>query len=191
MHALRSIRRNGFVTLSGFRAGHENNVHSHPKNPRMLLSLATATGSLILFSTDTTAHTQPRLIPPKILDEKSKKRHLKMIDELKHACETIRSSVVETLNISHRTNRRGVDAASLNLMVQMIHTKEEYCETILAIVSHLLLCHRVQRTNFESEGDYVHALKAHHAVLVAATKTKEACDENACDEEEDNCSRDR
>lgn len=43
------------------------------------------------------------------------------------------------------------------------------------------LCQRVKKDIFDSEKDYVDALKAHHAVMQAAMKAKQTVDPSACD----------
>lgn len=43
------------------------------------------------------------------------------------------------------------------------------------------LCQRDKKDVFSSDGDYVDALKAHHAVLQAAMKAKQSMDVAACD----------
>lgn len=43
------------------------------------------------------------------------------------------------------------------------------------------MCQRVKKDIFDSEKDYVDALKAHHAVMQAAMKAKQTVDPSACD----------
>lgn len=45
----------------------------------------------------------------------------------------------------------------------------------------VLKCQRVKKEVFKSDGDYVEALKAHHAVMQCAMKAKQSMDTAACD----------
>ena len=48
-------------------------------------------------------------------------------------------------------------------------------------MSERCLCRRVTREAFDSDGDYVAALRAHHAVMRAATECKRSADARAAD----------
>jgi hypothetical protein len=43
------------------------------------------------------------------------------------------------------------------------------------------LCQRIKRPEFETEEDYLQALKIHHNVMQAAMKAKQSMNEAACD----------
>lgn len=73
------------------------------------------------------------------------------------------------------------DLQSLNQIVRWINTKEDHCAKIIAAISEYCLCQRVKKEVFSSDGDYVDALKAHHAVMQAAMKAKQTVDPAACD----------
>jgi ubiquitin len=100
------------------------------------------------------------------------------VAEIRQACETIRKSMVQTCQL-HATIH--TDPLSMNQMVRWITTKEEHASKIIKIVSEYCLCQRVKPEVFAKEGDYVEALKAHHAVMQAAMKAKQSVDEKVCD----------
>ena len=60
-----------------------------------------------------------------------------------------------------------------NQMVRWITTKEEHASKIITKISEYCLCQRVKKEIFESEKDYMDALKAHHSVMQAAMKCKQ------------------
>ncbi len=62
-------------------------------------------------------------------------------------------------------------------MTRWVNTKEEHCKKIIELVGEYCLCQRVKTTGvFASDADYVEALKAHHAVMQAAMKSKQTVD---------------
>lgn len=74
------------------------------------------------------------------------------------------------------------DALSFNQMTRWVMTKEEHCCKIITLVSEYCLCQRVKTSGvFATEGDYIDALKAHHAVMQAAMKAKQTVDSAAAD----------
>jgi ubiquitin len=92
---------------------------------------------------------------------------------------TIRKAMVQ-INELHAA---GMNPQSLNQMTRWINTKEEHACKIIAKVSEYCLCQRCKTDGsvFKTEQDYVDALKAHHAVMVAAMKCKQTVDTAACD----------
>ena len=72
---------------------------------------------------------------------------------------------------------------NFNQMTRWVMTKEQEADKLITLVSNYCLCQRVKNDGkvFESEGDYVDALKAHHAVMQSAMKTKQTVDVAACD----------
>ena len=59
-----------------------------------------------------------------------------------------------------------------------MNTKEEHCKKIISLIAEYCLCQRVKplgdpKCPFTSEQDYIGALQAHHAVMMAATKCKQ------------------
>ena len=132
--------------------------------------LVSAVGAVYLLSTDrkTQNHCQ---VPCGIFDDPA------MVSEIKQACATIRKAISESANL-HPQFRSG--PLAINQMVRWINTKEEHCDKIISIVSEYCLCQRVKSANFNSEADYLQALKVHHIVMQAAMKAKQSMDEGAC-----------
>jgi small subunit ribosomal protein S27Ae len=99
-----------------------------------------------------------------------------MVAELKQHAVTIRKAMVQSTDL-HSAG----DLLSLNQLVRWINTKEDHCSKIISAVGEYCLCQRVKKDVFPSDADYVEALKAHHAVMVAAMKAKQTMDPAACD----------
>ena len=68
------------------------------------------------------------------------------------------------------------DLLAMNQMIRWINVKEEHADKIIKLVSEYCLCQRVKKEVFKSDEDYVFALKAHHATMQAAMKTKQSVD---------------
>ena len=71
-------------------------------------------------------------------------------------------------------------------MTRWVNTKEEHCGKIITTISEYCLCQRVKPIGapgcpFGSEGDFMDALKAHHAVMTNAMKAKQTVDVAQCD----------
>jgi len=101
-----------------------------------------------------------------------------MVAQIKEACDTIRKAMVQS-NELHAT--LASSPLSLNQMIRWINTKEEHADKIISLVSEYCLCQRVKKEVFASDGDYVDALKAHHAVMQCAMKAKQSLDVAAAD----------
>jgi ubiquitin-small subunit ribosomal protein S27Ae len=101
-----------------------------------------------------------------------------MVAELKEAAATIRKAIVQSTEL-HSTV--GTDLLAMNQMVRWISVKEEHATKIIDKVASYCLCQRVKKEVFKDDKDYVDALKAHHAVMQAAMKTKQVLDVAACD----------
>merc|ERR1719401_384730 len=77
-------------------------------------------------------------------------------------------------------------ALNINQMTRWVNTKEEHAGKIISLVSEYCLCQRVKplgdpknpdpKSPFKSTEDYVSALQAHHAVMLAAVKCKQTVD---------------
>ena len=98
-----------------------------------------------------------------------------IVAEIKQASETIRKSMIQS-NDLHSGLVAQTTAQSLNQMIRWVNTKEEHCSKIITLVSEYCLCQRVKKEVFESEKDYLDALKAHHAVMQGAMKCKQSVD---------------
>jgi len=103
-----------------------------------------------------------------------------IVAEIKQAAATIRKAMVQS-NELHTGLSSDATAQSLNQMIRWVNTKEEHASKIITQVSEYCLCQRVKKEVFESEKDYVDALKAHHAVMQAAMKCKQSVDTAAAD----------
>ena len=73
-------------------------------------------------------------------------------------------------------------AQNFNQMTRWVNTKEEHACKIITTIAEYCLCQRVKPVGvFATDGDYVDALKAHHAVMQAAMKSKQSVDAAAAD----------
>ena len=75
----------------------------------------------------------------------------------------------------------GSDALAMNQMTRWLLTKEEHANKIIHLVAEYCLCQRVKTEIFATDEEYVQALKAHHAVMQCAMKTKQQMNTAACD----------
>jgi len=73
------------------------------------------------------------------------------------------------------------DAASFNQATRWVMTKEAHAGSLMTTLGEYMLAQRVKPDLFEGEKEYLEALKAHHAALQAAMKTKQVVDLSACD----------
>merc|ERR1712216_347247 len=67
---------------------------------------------------------------------------------------------------------------NFNKVVRMTNTKEEHSGVIIKLVTEYCLAQRVKpvgapKSPFKSEAEYIEAVKAHHAVLLAAVACKQ------------------
>merc|ERR1712045_446026 len=74
-----------------------------------------------------------------------------------------------------------IDALAINLMTRWVNTKEEHAGKIISLIGEYCLCQRVKpvgdpKSPFKEEKDYIAALQAHHAVMLAAVKCKQTVD---------------
>jgi len=100
------------------------------------------------------------------------------VGAVKEAAATIRKAMVQ-INELHAAS----SAQNFNQMTRWVMTKEEHASKIITMISEYCLCQRCKTdgTVFKTEQDYVDAIKAHHAVMVAAMKAKQTVDVAACD----------
>jgi len=104
-----------------------------------------------------------------------------MVAEIKQACATVKKAMLQINELS-----AAMSAQNFNQMTRWVNTKEEHASKIMTTISDYCLAQRckvfgVQGSPFESDKDYVDALKAHHAVMQAAMKTKQTVDVAAAD----------
>jgi len=100
----------------------------------------------------------------------------KLVAEVMEAVATITKAMVQINELS-----AAVTAVNINQMTRWVNTKEEHCAKIISLMSEYCLCQRVKpigdpKCPFASEADYIGALQAHHAVMLAATKCKQTVD---------------
>merc|ERR1711870_229548 len=105
----------------------------------------------------------------------------KLVADLKEAVATITKAMVQINELSANMN-----ALNINQMTRWVNTKEEHCGKIISLISEYCLCQRVKpvgdpKTPFKTEADYVAALQAHHAVMLAAVKCKQQVDPTFAD----------
>ncbi|EOD39616.1 hypothetical protein EMIHUDRAFT_433456 [Emiliania huxleyi CCMP1516] len=95
---------------------------------------------------------------------------------MKEDAATIRKSMVQIGELVGKD-----DALSFNQATRWVMTKEAHAGSLMTTLGEYMLAQRVKRELFEKEEEYVEALKAHHAALQAAMKTKQVVDVAACD----------
>jgi len=95
------------------------------------------------------------------------------VAEVTQACATIRKAMVQINELYDKPDKTALD---FNQMTRWVNTKEEHACKIITVVAEYCLCQRVKKEVFESDKDYVEALRAHHAVMQAAMKTKQSVD---------------
>ena len=98
-----------------------------------------------------------------------------IVAEIKQAVATIKKACVQFTELHASAN--GPSPVEMNQMIRWVNTKEEHAKKIITIVSEYCLCQRVKKEVFESDKDYVEALKAHHAVMSCAMKAKQNVDD--------------
>jgi len=101
----------------------------------------------------------------------------KLVAELKEASATVAKAIVQVNEIF----AGAMNAQTFNQATRWVNTKEEHCKNIITSISEYCLCQRVKPVGapgspFTSESDFMDALKAHHAVMVAAMKAKQSSD---------------
>mmetsp|Transcript_12693 Transcript_12693/g.19013 ORF Transcript_12693/g.19013 Transcript_12693/m.19013 type:complete len:200 (+) Transcript_12693:80-679(+) len=99
----------------------------------------------------------------------------KTVEEVKEACTTIRKAVDQINELAPDMST----TATFNQMTRWVMTKEEHGNKIISLISEYCLCQRVKpvgdpKSPFTEEKDYIDALKAHHAVMLAAVKAKQS-----------------
>merc|ERR1712216_218332 len=106
----------------------------------------------------------------------------KLVAELKEAVATITKATAQVNEIFGAA----MNAQSFNQATRWVNTKEEHCAKIITLIGEYCLCQRVKPVGapgspFTEEEDFMNALKAHHAVMVAAMKAKQTVDVAQCD----------
>ena len=95
------------------------------------------------------------------------------IDQMLEDTTTIGKAVAQILELTGKT-----DAQSLNQLTRWINTKESHATRIQNTIAQYFLTQRVKpaRQATQAFNDYIMRLVQHHAVMVAAMKTKQTVD---------------
>ncbi|MCH7799723.1 MAG: superoxide dismutase [Planctomycetes bacterium] len=95
------------------------------------------------------------------------------IDQMLQDTTTIGKAVAQILELTGKT-----DAQSLNQLTRWINTKESHATRIQNTIAQYFLTQRVKpaRQATQAFNDYIMRLVQHHAVMVAAMKTKQTVD---------------
>ncbi|GMH73094.1 hypothetical protein TrLO_g12052 [Triparma laevis f. longispina] len=102
-----------------------------------------------------------------------------IVAEIKQAAATIRKAM---LKINELAGSQETFALNFNQMTRWVNTKEEHACKIITTISEYCLCQRVKPVGvFETDQDYIDALKAHHAVMQNAMKCKQNVDAAVAD----------
>lgn len=88
---------------------------------------------------------------------------------------TIRKAVVQCQDL-HKSGK----LQDVHQMVRWINTKEEHATKLMNTMAEYFLAQKVKKDQL-SEHDYLQVLALHHAVLVAAMKTKQSSEIGAVD----------
>jgi len=128
------------------------------------LTFIAAAGVLLTHQADTEAHCQ---VPCGIYDDAARIKHLK------EDAATIAKAIA---SINELADKR--DAQAFNQASRWVSTKEAHASDIIEIVSEYFLAQKVKPVAPGAEGydAYLKTLADHHAVIVAAMKTKQSVD---------------
>eukprot|EP00929_Paragymnodinium_shiwhaense_P037958 TRINITY_DN20131_c0_g3_i1.p1 TRINITY_DN20131_c0_g3~~TRINITY_DN20131_c0_g3_i1.p1 ORF type:complete len:210 (+),score=80.73 TRINITY_DN20131_c0_g3_i1:85-714(+) len=100
----------------------------------------------------------------------------KLVAEVKEAIATIKKAMVQINELGANINPQ-----NFNQMTRWVNTKEEHAGKIITLMGEYCLCQRVKpvgapKSPFTKEEDYIAALTAHHAVMLAAVTCKQTVD---------------
>merc|ERR1711879_13999 len=100
----------------------------------------------------------------------------KLVADVKEAIATIKKAQVQISELG-----ASLTAQNINQITRWVNTKEEHCGKIISLMSEYCLCQRVKpvgapKSPFTKEEDYIAALQAHHAVMLAAVACKQNVD---------------
>merc|ERR1712232_1283383 len=106
----------------------------------------------------------------------------KLVAELKEACATIKKAMVQINELGATMSPQ-----NFNQMTRWVNTKEEHAGKIIKAIGEYALCQRVKpvgapKSPFTKEEDYIAALTAHHAVMLAAVSCKQNVDPAIADD---------
>ena len=115
----------------------------------------------LVFALSNTAHTHCQ-IPCGIYDDHAR------IEQMLEDSATIIKATKLIADLSSKA-----DAQSQNQIIRWVTIKEKHAQDVISTISDYFLTQRVKM----SQNDYVVRLKMHHAVIVAAMKTKQNANE--------------
>lgn len=131
---------------------------------RNLLALAIVAAASVLFAAGSAnAHCQ---VPCGIYDDGGR------IAQLKEDATTIAKAMAQINALAGKS-----DAQSHNQMARWVATKEAHASHIIEVLAEYFLAQRVKPG--DDRDTYLAKLAEHHAVIVAAMKTKQTVDESA------------
>eukprot|EP00929_Paragymnodinium_shiwhaense_P011566 TRINITY_DN11748_c0_g1_i1.p1 TRINITY_DN11748_c0_g1~~TRINITY_DN11748_c0_g1_i1.p1 ORF type:complete len:246 (+),score=63.75 TRINITY_DN11748_c0_g1_i1:91-828(+) len=106
----------------------------------------------------------------------------KLVTEVKEACQTIRKMIT----LLQEACKEVTQAESFNKMSRLTSTKEQHAGQIINLMTEYCLAQRVKpvgapKSPFTTDAEYIEALKAHHAVMLAAVSCKQSAELSAVD----------
>ena len=102
----------------------------------------------------------------------------RLVSEIREHCATIRKAIVKIHELSSVADG-WKDGQAINQMSRWVVAKDQHGDAIVDTVANYCLCQRVKPCGtpgspFATVDGYTAALAAHHAVLAAAVKVKQA-----------------
>lgn len=132
----------------------------------LLPSFALAVG-IFMLSSAAQAHCQ---IPCGIYDDHAR------VHEMREHVTTIEKSVKMLADLAGKG-----DVQSVQQQVRWVTNKEAHAEKVIRIISDYFLTQRVKPASGKENAAYLKSLSNHHAVMVAAMKTKQNANQAAVD----------
>ena len=133
----------------------------------LLTAMATGMAASVLLTIGQPAAWAHCEVPCGIYDDHAR------IDQMLEDTTTIGKAVAQILELTGKT-----DAQSLNQLTRWINTKEIHATRIQDTIAQYFLNQRVKpaRQGTQAWNDYIMRLVQHHAVMIAAMKTKQTVD---------------
>jgi nickel superoxide dismutase len=133
----------------------------------LLTAVATGIAASVLLTIAQPAAWAHCEVPCGIYDDHAR------IDQMLEDATTVGKAVTQIIELAGKT-----DAQSLNQLTRWINNKEIHATKIQSTISQYFLTQRVKpaRQGTQAWNDYVMRLVQHHAVMVAAMKTKQSAD---------------
>ncbi len=133
----------------------------------LLTAIATGLATSILLTIGQPGASAHCEVPCGIYDDHAR------IDQMLQDTTTIGKAVAQILELTGKT-----DAQSLNQLTRWINTKESHATRIQNTIAQYFLTQRIKpvRQGTQAFNDYIMRLVQHHAVMVAAMKTKQTVD---------------